>query len=123
MKLPAPVPEIPVASIDRAVSYYVDSLGFTINWGNEEGGIAGISSGDCRLFLTSHSFRGSPQPPAPVVIWLNLDSSEEVDSLFAEWKATHAIIVSEPEDKPWNLHEFTVADVDGNQIRVFYDFS
>jgi hypothetical protein len=30
--------------------------------------------------------------------------------------------VSEPEDKPWRLREFTTADLDGNRIRVFYDF-
>jgi hypothetical protein len=33
-----------------------------------------------------------------------------------------AKIVSEPEDKPWKLREFTSADLDGNLIRVFYDF-
>jgi len=46
----------------------------------------------------------------------------EVDQLFARWKAAHAKIVSEPEDKPWRLREFVAADVDGNLIRVFYDF-
>ena len=25
--------------------------------------------------------------------------------------------------KPWGLHEFTVADPDGNLFRVFYDFA
>jgi hypothetical protein len=34
-----------------------------------------------------------------------------------------ARIVSPPESKPWKLHEFTAADLDGNLIRVFYDFA
>lgn len=54
--------------------------------------------------------------------WLNLDSQAEVNELFAQWTAAQAKIVSEPEDKPWKLREFTAADLDGNLIRVFYDF-
>jgi hypothetical protein len=50
------------------------------------------------------------------------DSKIEVDELFAQWKAAHARIVSEPEDKPWNLREFMAADLDGNLIRVLHDF-
>jgi hypothetical protein len=34
-----------------------------------------------------------------------------------------ARVVSEPESKPWNLHEFTAMDLDGNLLRVFYDFA
>ena len=33
------------------------------------------------------------------------------------------MIISAPESKPWKLHEFTAADLDGNVFRVFYDFS
>jgi len=57
-----------------------------------------------------------------LVFWLNLDSKAEVDELFAEWSAADAKIISEPEDKPWLLREFTVEDLDGNRIRLFYDF-
>jgi len=57
------------------------------------------------------------------VFWLNLSSRAEVDELFAEWKAANAKIVCEPEDKPWKLREFTAVDLDGNLIRVFYDFN
>jgi uncharacterized glyoxalase superfamily protein PhnB len=59
---------------------------------------------------------------SPILFWLNLNSKAEVDELFAEWKAAGAKIVSEPEDKPWKLREFMAADLDGNVIRVFYDF-
>ena len=43
--------------------------------------------------------------------------------LHASWSSLGAKIVSKPESKPWHLHEFTAADLDGNQFRVFYDFA
>lgn len=122
MTLPEPVPEIPVATIAQAVAYYVDKLGFTFDWGDEQGGIAGISRGNCRLFITNQSFREGYGNVGPILFWLNLDSKAEVDELFAEWKAANAKILSDPEDKPWQLREFMAADLDGNLLRVFYDF-
>jgi catechol 2,3-dioxygenase-like lactoylglutathione lyase family enzyme len=116
-------PEIPAASIDKAVAYYVDTLGFTLDWGSEEGGIAGISREECRLFITNARFRTVLGNAAPMLFWLNLSSKAQVDELYAEWKGTNAKIVSEPEDKAWLLREFIAADPDGNLIRVFYDFS
>lgn len=122
MHFPAPVPEIPVASVDRAVAYYVEPFGFRLDWGDEAGGIAGISRGSCRLFLTNRSFRESYGNLGCLVIWLNLNSKAEVDQLFLEWQAKGAVVVSEPQDQPWKLREFLVPDLDGNLIRVFYDF-
>jgi uncharacterized glyoxalase superfamily protein PhnB len=122
MTLPAPVPEIPVANVDKAAAYYIDTLGFRLDWGDDRGGIAGISRENCRLFLTNRSFRTSHGNIGPILFWINLESKAEVDELFAQWNAAHAKIVSEPEDTPWKLREFTAADLDGNLIRVFYDF-
>lgn len=122
MTFPAPVPEIPAATVAKALTYYVETLGFTHDFGDDDGGIAGISRGNCRLFITNRPFRESYGNVGPILFWLNLNSKAEVDELFAQWKAASAQIVSEPEDKPWNLREFTAADPDGNLIRVFYDF-
>jgi predicted lactoylglutathione lyase len=123
-EFPAAVPEIPVSDIAAAAAYYKDRLGFTIDWGGDSGGIAGISKGSCRLFLTSPAFRERRYDNrAPVLIWLNLDSKQEVDDLHNEWSRSNARIVSPPASKSWKLHEFTTADLDGNLFRVFYDFS
>ena len=96
MTFPAPIPEIPAANVDKAAAYYVNTLGFTFDWGDDQGGIAGISRGNCRLFITNRSFRESYGNIGPILFWLNLDSKAEVDELFAQWKAAQAKIVSEP---------------------------
>jgi predicted lactoylglutathione lyase len=121
-EFPGAVPEIPVDNVDQAATYYVKNLGFRLDWRDEGGGIAGISRGHCRMFLTSGGFREGYGNSGPVVIWLNLNSREEVDELYALWRESKAKIVSPPESKPWKLHEFTAADLDGNFLRVFYDF-
>jgi len=46
-----------------------------------------------------------------------------VNELYDLWSGSQAKIVSQPESKPWGLHEFTVEDLDGNLFRVFYDFA
>jgi predicted lactoylglutathione lyase len=122
MTFPAGVPEIPVSDLRAATAYYVKTLGFTHDFGDQEGGIAGISRGNCRLFLTNPSFRETYTNKPPILFWLNVQSRAEVDALFAEWKAAQAKLISEPEDKPWKLREFVAADLDGNLLRVFYDF-
>ncbi|HEV2948610.1 MAG TPA: VOC family protein [Gemmataceae bacterium] len=122
-ELPGAVPEIPVNNVDAAAAYYQSRLGFSKDWGNEEGGIAQVSNGNCRIFLTNRAFREHYRNAAPVLIWLNLNSKKEVDDLYETWSRCQARIVSAPESKPWKLHEFTAADLDGNLLRVFYDFA
>src|SRR5678815_891654 len=108
-ELPGAVPEIPVSDITAATTYYRDNLSFTRD--------------HCRLFLAGPLFREERGNVGPVVTWLNLSSKAEVDDLYEAWRATNAVLLSARESKPWGLHEFTAADPDGNQFRVFYDFA
>jgi uncharacterized glyoxalase superfamily protein PhnB len=118
---PSAAPEMPVRDVTSAALYYEKCLGFHWDWGTE--GIGQVSKGDCRLFLTETGFRTGGVATPPVVVWINLGSKTEVDETHEAWKQGGARIVEAPESKPWNLHEFIAADLDGNLFRVFYDFA
>ena len=119
---PRPVPEIPVKNIAKAVAYYQKNFGFSLDWGGAEIGLAGISRGKCRIFLADQEHRKECGNRGPALTWLNLESKQQVDQLYRAWNASKAKLMSEPESKPWGLHEFMALDLDGNLFRVFYDF-
>jgi uncharacterized glyoxalase superfamily protein PhnB len=106
MHFPQAVPEIPVVNVERAAEYYTRVLGFSFDWGDDAGGIGGISQGDCRMFLTNAEFRTAGGIEGPVIVWLNLNSRAEVDELFDRWAKAGARVIERVEDKPWNLREF-----------------
>ena len=54
-KFPGPVPEIPVRDINKAAAYYQRNLGFTLDWGGEELGLAGISKASVGCFWRTRS--------------------------------------------------------------------
>ena len=122
-EFPGAIPEIPVTDLAAAAAYYRDQLRFSVDWLADEIALAGISRDHCRLFLAGPSFREARGTVAPVVIWLNLSSKAEVDALHEAWGASNAVLRSAPASKAWGLHEFTAADLDGNLLRVFYDFA
>lgn len=116
MKLPPPVPQIPVRDLAGAISFYQSRLGFTLDWKYEDG-LAGMSRDQTRLFLD----RVAEGPLHPVRVWLNLNSVAEVDALHSDWRQAGVPIVSAPEQKPWGLYEFIAEDCDNNSYRVFHD--
>jgi uncharacterized glyoxalase superfamily protein PhnB len=75
------------------------------------------------MFLTNAPFRQHCGSGGTVMVWLNLASRQEVDELYHRWQKAGAKVLAEPEDKPWLLREFRVADPDGNQLRVLRLFS
>ena len=123
MSFPPACPEIPVAELGPALAYYRDSLGFTIDWADERLGLAGLSQGQSRLFMASASHRAGQPNAGPLVVWLNLSSRAEIDELYGRWSAAGARIAAPPSAKPWKLYEFFADDLDGNVLRVFYDFA
>lgn len=123
MKFPSLCPEIPVANLSAALAYYRDRLDFKIDWSDEEIGLAGLSRGDSRMFMSTAGHRSVLGIKGPILLWLNLSSRAEVDALHEQWSAAGATITDPPAAKPFKLYEFYAQDLDGNYFRVFYDFA
>ena len=104
-----PVPELPVADVERAQQHYRDALGFEIGWLYPDKEIGAVSRGKTAIF-----FRKREPPFEPAVHWL---FAEDIDGTYRELTSLGANIVEPLERKPWGLRQFTVKDLDGN---VFY---
>ncbi|MEN2709272.1 VOC family protein [Sphingomonas sp. NPDC092331] len=123
MSFPAACPEIPVSDLAAALDWYRTRLAFTIDWSDEALGLAGVSRGASRMFLSNAAYRAHLGNAPPLVLWLNLNGRAEVDALHAEWSERGVAIDAPPRAEPWKLYEFFAADPDGNRFRVFYDFA
>jgi uncharacterized glyoxalase superfamily protein PhnB len=104
-----PVPELPVADVERAQQHYRDALGFEIGWLYSDGEIGAVSRGKAAIF-----FRKRKPPFEPVVHCM---FAEDIDATYQELQSSGANIVEPLEKKPWGLRQFTVKDLDGN---IFY---
>jgi catechol 2,3-dioxygenase-like lactoylglutathione lyase family enzyme len=90
-----------------SIRYYVDVLGFTIDW--DMRGMASVSRDRCCIFLTE-----ADQSPERVWVWIGCP---DAGALHDELRAKGAIIRHHPTNHPW-AYEFQVADPDGNVLRL-----
>ena len=108
-----PVPELPVADVERAQQHYRDTLGFEVAWLYEDKEIGAANRGNVAIF-----FRKRKPPFEPAVHWV---FAEDIDATYEELKASNANIVDPLEKKPWGLRQFTVKDLDGNLFYFHHD--
>jgi catechol 2,3-dioxygenase-like lactoylglutathione lyase family enzyme len=108
-----PVPELPVADVERAQQHYRDALGFEIGWLYPGKEIGAVSRDKAVIF-----FRKREPPFEPAVHWV---FAEDVDAWYQELTASGANIVDPLEKKPWGLRQFTVQDLDGNLFYFYID--
>jgi predicted enzyme related to lactoylglutathione lyase len=108
-----PVPELPVADVERAQEHYRDALGFDVAWLSPDKEIGAVSRGRVAIF-----FRRRERPFEPAVHWVFAD---DLDASYDEMKALGAKIVDPLELKPWGLRQFTIEDLDGNRFYVHHD--
>ena len=105
-----PVPELPVADVERAQQYYRDILGFEVAWLYPTKDIGAVTRKPVTIF-----FRKRQPPFEPTVHWI---FAQDVDAAYHEMKSSGANIVDSLEVKPWGLRQFTIEDLDGNRFFI-----
>jgi uncharacterized glyoxalase superfamily protein PhnB len=104
-----PVPELPVADVERAQQHYRDVFGFEIAWLTPGKEIGAVTNGKATIFL-----RRREGPFEPAIHWV---FAEDIDATYQDLQSTGANITDPLELKPWGIRQFTVQDLDGN---IFY---
>ena len=99
-----------VASLRASIGYYVNALGFKVNW--DAGGFASVSRDRCCLFLCE-----GDQGHTGTWTWIGVNDTE---SLAAEYRQSGATIRHPPTNYPW-AYEMQVEDPDGNVLRFGSD--
>ena len=99
-----------VASLRSSIGYYVNALGFKVNW--DAGGFASVSRDRCCLFLCE-----GDQGHTGTWTWIGVNDTE---SLAAEFRQSGATIRHPPTNYPW-AYEMQVEDPDGNVLRFGSD--
>lgn len=113
-------PVLNVYDVVATADYYRDKLGFNIDFlYGEPATHAGISRGEWSGSMVSIQLSQvtSGQEIIPSGhLHVRVDSS--IDTLANTYRANGVEIISEPDDKPWGLREFTIKDLNGH-ILIF----
>lgn len=99
-------PILRVESLAASRAYYVDILGFALDWAAD--GMISVSRDGCAIMLCERA-----QGQSGVWLWIGV---EDADVLFAELSAKGATIRDGLQNFQWS-YEFQVEDPDGHVLR------
>lgn len=107
------IPILRVNSLAASIRFYVDVLGFKVDWGGEEGSIFASVSRDRRAIMLCQGEQGQPG----TWLWIGV---EDIEPLFAEYRAKGAKFREGPTNYPW-AYEMKIEDPDGHVLRFGSD--
>lgn len=114
MTFEAPIPILRMFDEAKAREFYVDYLGFKVDWEHRFGDgfplYMQVSRGDCRLHLSGH--HGDCTPGSAVRIGV-----ESADALLEEISEVgYRALRPGVEERPWGMRELQLLDPFGNRI-------
>lgn len=100
-------PIFSVADLEASLKYYIEVLGFKVNW--KVPGFAEVSRGRCGIMLCEGE-QGHPG----TWVWIGVGDAEAV---YREYVAKGAKVRHPPNNYPW-AYEVQIYDLDGNVLRL-----
>lgn len=108
------IPIITVRDVARATRFYVDVLGFTLDF--ETGApdfVAGLFKDEIQVMLIGSTGVNVRQEPGTANLSFFAD---EVDELFSTCRDAAAEVIVEPGDRDYGQRDFAIRDPDGNVL-------
>jgi catechol 2,3-dioxygenase-like lactoylglutathione lyase family enzyme len=103
------VPILRVNSVAASIRFYVDVLGFKVDWGGEDDSTFASVSCDGRAIMLAQGEQGQ----SGTWIWIGV---ENIEPLFADYKSKGVKFREPPTNYPW-AYEMKIEDPDGHVLR------
>ena len=104
-----------VHDVRRSAAFYTDVLGFRVV--NEPPGWVFVEKDHCMIML-GECPEDIPASDLGCHSYFAYLRVADADSYYQHVKACGAVVLSEIEDKPWGMREFTVRSPDGHRITI-----
>jgi len=108
------IPQLRILSAGRSLPFYVDGLGFAVDWEHRfEPGFplfVQITRAGQTLFLTEHTGDCEVGGAAYLIV-------PDVDECHRRFLAGGVTPTEPPQDTPWDTREMLVTDADGKRLR------
>ncbi len=105
------MPILRVADQERALAFYRDVLGFTLEWGDQNS--ASVRRGEAVIMLAT-----GDQGKGEAWLYVGVD---DVDQLRDEIVPKGAVVRTGPANYPWGARELHIEDPEGNVLRFGSD--
>jgi catechol 2,3-dioxygenase-like lactoylglutathione lyase family enzyme len=109
MKVHCAIPVLQVKTIDIAIAFYVDLLGFSLDFQMRD--YAGVHLGKAAIYLCNHTFHQRPLGGGAVTI-----VCDKIDDYYNRLVAANAPITIGAGERRYGMKDFSITDPDGNVL-------
>lgn len=121
LRLRSASPSFTVNDLEKSLAWYRDVLGFVVRerW-ERDGKLAGVElvAGTVTFMLGQDDWKKGRDRAKGQGLNVYCETAQDIDRLANQIKSLGGTLLQEPEDKPWGMRDFAVADPDGFKLTI-----